>query len=100
MRAITRLYLVSLLLFGVASCVAGLAARQGVPVPPDSEAARFFETKVRPILAENCFSCHGDAQQKAGLRLDRKADALKGATSGPVIVPGEPDKSKLVHAIG
>src|SRR4051812_4918750 len=38
--------------------------------PPDPKAETFFETKVRPVLAENCFKCHGDTKQKGGLRLD------------------------------
>lgn len=61
--------------------------------------AEFFETKVRPVLAENCFSCHGAKKQQSGLRLDNKTDALKGSDEGPVIVPGAPDKSRLVNAI-
>ena len=39
---------------------------------PGAEALKFFETKVRPILAENCFKCHGPAKQKGGLRLDSR----------------------------
>jgi hypothetical protein len=100
MRSIIHLYSASLLLFVLASGVAALAVSQGKDVPPDSAAARFFETKIRPILADNCFSCHGDQEQKAGLRLDRKADALKGAASGAVLIPGGPEKSPLIRAIG
>ena len=58
-----------------------------------------FEKDVRPILAKRCFSCHGPTEQKAGLRLDSKADASKGGDSGPPIVPGKPEKSLLVKKI-
>ena len=58
----------------------------------------FFETKVRPILATECFSCHTDSQL-GGLRLDSRDALLKGGKSGPAIVPGDPDKSLLVTAI-
>src|SRR5215471_396269 len=58
----------------------------------------FFEAKVRPILATECFSCHTDSQL-GGLRLDSRDALLKGGKSGPAIVPGEPDKSLLVTAI-
>lgn len=34
------------------------------------QADNFFELKVRPLLAEKCFSCHGSAKQEAGIRLD------------------------------
>src|SRR5215471_6117249 len=58
----------------------------------------FFENKVRPILAKECFSCHTDSQL-GGLRLDSREAMLRGGKSGPAIVPGDPEKSLLVMAI-
>ena len=37
-----------------------------------------FTKQVRPIFAKHCFKCHGRIKQKSGLRLDMKADALRG----------------------
>src|SRR5262245_13321420 len=74
---------------------AGLRA-QGKVAP---EAADFFEKRVRPVLAEHCFACHGAKKQQAGLRLDTPAFLKNGSDGGPVIVPGQPDKSVLVQAI-
>jgi len=65
----------------------------------DPEALKFFEMKVRPILAENCFKCHGPAKQKGGLRLDSRPAALAGGENGPAVVPGRKDDSLLVDAI-
>jgi cytochrome c553 len=62
-------------------------------------AAQFFEARVRPVLAENCFRCHGDKKQKGGLRLDSLANMLAGGDQGPVIAPGHPEKSLLIKAI-
>src|SRR5262249_28301100 len=59
----------------------------------------FFEKQVRPVLAENCFGCHGPQKQKSGLRLDSLPALLKGGDGGAVVVPGEPDKSPLIQAI-
>ncbi len=59
----------------------------------------FFESKVRPLLAQNCFKCHGPAKQKAGLRLDSRQSILAGGESGPAIVVGSPAESLLVEAI-
>jgi hypothetical protein len=56
-----------------------------------------FNRDIRPILAENCFACHGpdSASRKADLRLDRQDVAVKiGA-----IVPGKPDDSEMIHRI-
>ena len=66
-----------------------------------AEAARekFFEQNVRPLLAQNCYSCHGEKKQKGGLRLDSIEAILKGGESGPAVVPGKPDESLLVSAI-
>src|SRR5262245_56370232 len=66
---------------------------------PAPQAVEFFESKVRPVLAENCFTCHGPEKQKAGLRLDSRAALLKGADGEPVVVPGDPDHSALVKAV-
>ena len=59
----------------------------------------FFETEVRPLLADNCFKCHGSKKQEAELRLDALAEILAGGISGPAIQPGQPDKSLLVHVL-
>src|SRR5262249_50380368 len=56
-----------------------------------------YNRDIRPILAENCFACHGpdSASRKAGLRLDQR-DA---AVAAEAIVPGKPDQSALIGRI-
>jgi hypothetical protein len=63
------------------------------------QAQEFFEKRIRPVLAENCYSCHSDRKQKAGLRLDSRQSMLQGGESGPVLVPGHPEKSLLLKAV-
>ncbi|MFL5338615.1 MAG: PSD1 and planctomycete cytochrome C domain-containing protein [Gemmataceae bacterium] len=61
-----------------------------------------FNRDVRPILATNCFKCHGpdDAVRKAGLRFDRRDAAVKELKSGDrAIVPGDPAKSELIARV-
>ncbi len=66
----------------------------------DSEAVRFFETKVRPVLVARCYECHGPASKHEGnLRLDSRDALLKGGDSGPAVKPGDPKGSLLVEAI-
>src|SRR5438093_2476851 len=59
----------------------------------------FFETKVRPVLAEHCFSCHGPQKQRGDIRLDAREHILKPRDESPTVVPGQPEKSALVRAI-
>ena len=66
---------------------------------PTPEAIEFFENKIRPVLTEQCYSCHGEKKQSAGLRLDSKASVLKGGETGPALVPGKADDSLIVKAI-
>ncbi len=57
-----------------------------------------YQRDVQPILARNCFQCHGadDATRTAGLRLDESAGAAAQLESGRrAIVPGKPDESQL-----
>lgn len=65
-----------------------------------ADGPEFFEARIRPVLAENCQSCHGPKKQEAGLRLDSREALLKGSDSGPVIEPGKPEESPLIEAIG
>src|SRR5262249_1497577 len=61
-----------------------------------------FDRDIRPILAENCYPCHGPDQnkRKAKLRLDRQDDALKALPTGDfAIIPKNPKGSKLVERI-
>lgn len=58
-----------------------------------------YTSQIKPILARNCYQCHGLTQQKHGLRLDTAAAALRGGVSGPAIEAKNPDSSLLVQAI-
>src|SRR5262245_32512168 len=66
---------------------------------PGPEAVEFFEKHVRPVLAEKCAACHGQKVQRGGLRLDGRAELLKGSDSGPALVAGETEKSLLIKAV-
>ncbi len=74
--------------------VAGLNAASA------DEAEHFFETRIRPVLIEKCFKCHGGDKVSSELRVDSRDALLKGGEYGqPSIVPGKPEESLLIDAI-
>jgi cytochrome c553 len=84
-------------LFGLAETATASAAPPARSGRAAAEA--FFESKVRPVLAGSCVSCHGAKKQRGDLRLDSRAALLKGGEHGPAVVPGDPDRSLLVQAV-
>ncbi len=81
--------------------VVGLAAVFHVHATGNEAALEHFESRVRPLLSENCYSCHGaDAPSVfANLRLDSLQGLLRGGDSGPAVVPGDPRSSLLLQAV-
>lgn len=89
MVRLCHLIAVFALLFGSIS-----KAEQPQPaITPAQE--KFFETRIRPVLAESCFECHGPKKQQAGLRLDHRTFMIAGGESGSVLTPGQADESRL-----
>lgn len=58
-----------------------------------------YEDHVRPILKARCFKCHSDDEQKGELNLQSYAAAVKGGSSGAVVLPAKPNSSILYQAI-
>jgi hypothetical protein len=67
----------------------------------DPSGIEFFESKIRPILADDCYKCHSQQSEKVkgGLLLDTRDGLLKGGDTGPAVVAGDPDKSLLIKAV-
>ena len=66
--------------------------------PADLE---FFESKIRPVLVERCYQCHGGdpAKIRGGLILLDAEGVRAGGDSGAVIVPGSPEDSLMIEAL-
>lgn len=65
----------------------------------DDEQAIALTVQVRAIFAHNCYKCHSADKIKGELRLDQKDLVFKGGESGPIIVPGQPEKSEIIRRI-
>ena len=88
------------------STLIGLGRLSGLTLAAESDSSKAqkvdFNREVRPILAKNCFACHGqdEAKRAKGLRLDRRESAVKPLKSGETaIVPGDPESSELIARI-
>ncbi|MEA3209286.1 MAG: hypothetical protein QOE70_2343 [Chthoniobacter sp.] len=90
-----------LVLAAALNAAAVATANAAAAAEPSKEQIAFFESKVLPVLKENCYKCHSLEQNKAkgGLTLDSHAGVMKGGENGAVITPGDPAKSPLIAAV-
>ena len=86
------------LIFGIAVLVAA-PVMQASSV--DENALQFFESNIRPVLSDKCYSCHSASAKKlkAELYLDSREGMLKGGESGAAVAPGHPEQSRLMEAV-
>jgi hypothetical protein len=96
-----RLSRSALLLAGLVALGAPRADAAEPDVKLDAKSVEFFETKIRPVLVNQCYECHSakSAKIKGGLLLDTREGLLAGGDGGPVIVPGKPAQSTLVKLL-
>ncbi len=71
------------------------------PLCMHAQDTAFFESKIRPVLAEKCYRCHSETASKVrgGLLLDTREGIRRGGEHGPAVVPGDLNKSLLIAAI-
>ena len=87
----------------LSACTLIAADKKSVDVsklPPASDKKGVtYDKDIKPIFQKSCFKCHGPEKQKAKLRLDSLAAALKGSENGKVIEVGDSAKSILIHNV-
>lgn len=67
---------------------------------PPADSVEFFEQRIRPVLIEHCYECHSvDTEQAGGLVLDSKLGWEQGGDSGPAVVPGDAQASRLFRVV-
>jgi ankyrin repeat protein len=68
-------------------------------LPPAATEKVDYLKDIKPLLEKHCYECHGNGKQQSGLRLDLRQNALRGGDYGPVIIPGQSAKSRLIHKL-
>jgi hypothetical protein len=103
LRCLRSRFIQALAVVAISSCLCAATAESSSPpagIPKNFKPE--FDRDIRPILAENCYPCHGPDQnkRKAKLRLDREEDSLKALPNGDfAIVRKDLARSKLVERI-
>lgn len=66
---------------------------------PTEAQVRFFESNIRPLLANHCYDCHGEDTQEGELRLDTLQGMVAGGHAKSLFVAGKPQNSLLITAV-
>ena len=82
-----------------ALCLLAMQAMAQAPPQRASVDDAFFEARVRPVLAVNCYGCHGPEKQANMLRVDSRESLLRGGKRGSALVPEKPEESLLIQAV-
>ena len=73
-------------------------------VKDSQESLAFFESKIRPVLVEQCYSCHSQeaatkGKLKGGLYLDSKEGLQRGGDTGPALSSEHTEESLILKAL-
>jgi hypothetical protein len=75
-------------------------AQEDGETPASAEGIEYFERHIRPVLVDQCYSCHGEqGKAKGGLRLTDRESLLAGGFTEEGVVPGDADASLLIQAL-
>ena len=80
--------------------LAGMTSGGVLRAQDGSKAVEFFEKEIRLLLVNKCQSCHGEKKKEGGLLLTGRNAVLKGGETGAAVVPGNPEASLLIRAVG
>jgi hypothetical protein len=91
---------VFVVLFGLLVAPSGSFARDEAKAVSPADRA-FFENKIRPVLVKHCFECHSADSEEVGgkLLLDTRDGLRKGGESGPAVVAGKPEASRIIQSL-
>src|ERR1700747_1333477 len=91
---------ISVLVFLSANCVPAIARitpEQAATLPPPANHQVDFAKEIKPIFEASCIKCHGRGRTKGDLSIESRETLLKGGESGPAIVPGKSEESRVIE---
>src|SRR6266576_1749280 len=90
---------VALLGFSEGEICAKLTPEQAKPLPPPANHKIDFAKEIRPIFEGSCIKCHGRGRTKGDLSIESRDTLLKGGESGPAIVSGQSEESRVIELV-
>ncbi|MSU37170.1 MAG: DUF1553 domain-containing protein [Pedosphaera sp.] len=92
--------LLSRTFFYLLACRLGIGSTGAIgAAPATSTDTPLSQHDVIPILLLHCSPCHGGPRQEAKLDVRTPTSLLRGGQSGPALIPGQPDASRMIQRI-
>ena len=82
----------------LAACAAGGGSTDPITVVKTDEGEVSFAGTIHPILKDHCNRCHGK-ESDGDLSILTYASVMKGGKIGPIVVPGDPDASRIISSV-
>jgi mono/diheme cytochrome c family protein len=85
--------------FSEGATFAKITPEQAKTLPPPANHKIDFAREIKPILEASCIKCHGRGRTKGELSIESRDTLLKGGESGPAIVPGKSEESRVIELV-
>src|SRR6266498_2938737 len=93
------IFSVALLWLSEGVTFAKITPDQAKTLPPPSNHKIDFAKEIKPIFEASCIKCHGRGRTKGDLSIESRDTLLKGGESGPAIVPGKSEESRVIELV-
>src|SRR5207249_2105123 len=95
----SSIFAVAFLWLGEGLTFAKITPDQAKTLPPPANHKIDFPKEIKPIFEASCIKCHGRGRTKGDLSIESRDTLLKGGESGPAIVPGKSEESRVIELV-
>src|SRR5437660_1458037 len=95
----SSIFAVAFLWFSEGVTFAKITPDQAKTLPPPANHKIDFAKEIKPIFEASCIKCHGRGRTKGDLSIESRDTLLKGGESGPAIVPGKSEESRVIELV-